>query len=145
MRLMQKFEFYHSVLAKAMSDKIRELRSCQVLAWRSCNRTVSQHVWLWECWAFPRTDSSSSSWTDRICEDEHCVHDLYDMQERCHLWGLKTVLEPTAFVYVPEADFGEALFIWVSIFWCFLKGWKKMILLDSVSYLFRANLHGCWV
>ena len=40
-------------------------------------------------------------------EDEHCAHELRDVQERCHLRGLKSVLEPTAVVCIPQAAAAE--------------------------------------
>lgn len=42
-------------------------------------------------------------------EDEHCAHELHDVQERCHLQRLKNVLEVTALVHIP-AELRQVLF-----------------------------------
>lgn len=149
MRLTQKFTSHCSGLRKTLPDANRELRSYHVSVWRSCNRTASQHMWTWGCWAFPRT------WGWALCTETV----MSRKDATCRGWGVR--LEHTAVEHIPEAllrSWRNFLFefCYFSVFWslwvfslqsyCKYRGHLRAVkntLWDSV--LPRANLHGCWL
>lgn len=154
MRLTQKFTFHCSGLPKTLSDGNRELRSYHVSVWRSRNRTASQHMQTWGCWAFPRTDIMKMS----------TVHMNCDGQKRCHLQGLRSVFGAHCCCTYPwssccwaEGTFYLGFVILVSPDVCGFFPYSltatyrdhlravKNVLWDSVLHLLRADLHGCWL
>lgn len=135
---------------------------------RSCNRDASWHTWIWECWAFTWTDCGSSCLRKRqrrrdTREEEHCAHELCDVQELRPLWGMKAVLGPLLSP-LPQAAAGlRASYLgfrsfvfsevcgFVLVFFSLesncdsqkpCEGWKKMHLLDSVLFKAAAQLLG---